>query len=52
MACGPANDNIPTTRGQSVAVVTAVRYNLSYQDFLNDDFADEFNPHPSIAHLY
>lgn len=52
MACGPIIDNIPTSRTQSVAVVTTVRYHYSYQDFLDDDFADEFNPHPSIAHLY
>ena len=52
MACGLIIDNISTSRAQSIPVVTTIRYHYSYQDFLDDDFADEFNPHPSIAHLY
>jgi hypothetical protein len=52
MTCGPIIDNIPISRTWSIPVVTTIRYHYSYQDFLDDDFADEFNPHPSIAHLY
>ena len=52
MACGPLIDNITTSHVQSIPVVTTIRYHYSFQDFLNDDFTDEFNPHPSIAHLY
>ena len=58
MACGPPSSITPTPSTVRLTFIiilqpiTTIWYHYSFQDFLNDPFASEFNPHPSIAHLY